>query len=87
VRAKRDEFCAASYGFHAGGNDRAWLQVFGEHILNERGYNGDVIEAVLCHQDDDEIRRICNRGRYCTQRVKLMNDCAELIEFLKGDRS
>lgn len=56
-------------------------------ILNDREYNGDVIEAALGHQDDDEIRRVYNRGKYWQQRVKLMNDWADLLELLKSDRS
>lgn len=49
-------------------------------ILNERGYNSDVIEAALGHQDEDEIRRIYNRGKYWVQRVQLMKDWADLID-------
>ena len=33
-------------------------------ILNERGYNPDVIEAALGHQDENEIRRAYNRAKY-----------------------
>jgi len=49
-------------------------------MLNERGYNADVIEAALGHQDEDEIRRAYNRARYWTERVKLMQDWADLLE-------
>lgn len=53
-------------------------------ILNERGFNPDVIEAALAHVDDDEIRRAYNRAKYLTERTKLMQDWANLLdEFRK----
>jgi integrase len=53
-------------------------------VLNSRGYNADVIEAALGHQDDDEMRRIYNRGKYWKERVKLMRDWADLLaDFAK----
>jgi integrase len=51
-------------------------------ILNERGFNHDVIEAALGHQDEDEIRRAYNRARYWDQRVALMNDWGRIVETL-----
>lgn len=51
-------------------------------ILNSRGYNRDVIEAALGHQDEDEIRRIYNRSRYWPERVRLMIDWADLLDVL-----
>ena len=39
-------------------------------ILNGRGFDPDVIEAALAHQDADEIRRVYNRGRYWPQRIR-----------------
>lgn len=52
-------------------------------ILNERGYNPDVIEAALGHQDEDEIRRAYNRAKYWPERVKLMQDWADLLDALR----
>ena len=53
-------------------------------ILNERGFNPDVIEAALAHQDKNEIRRAYNRATYWPERVKLMQAWAELLdEFRK----
>ena len=39
-------------------------------ILNEHGFDPDVIEAALAHQDDDEVRRTYNRAKYWPERVK-----------------
>lgn len=47
-------------------------------ILNERGYDRDVIEAALAHQD--EVRKAYNRSRYLPQRTKLVQDWADLLD-------
>jgi SOS response regulatory protein OraA/RecX len=53
-------------------------------ILNERGYDNDVIETALAHQDEDEVRRAYNRAKYWPQRVRLLQDWADLLdEFRK----
>ena len=49
-------------------------------ILNERGCNPDVIEAALAHQDENEIRRAYNRATYWPERVKLMQQWADLLD-------
>jgi len=49
-------------------------------ILNTRGYEPDVIEAALAHQDKNVIRRTYNRATYLDQRVKLMQDWADLMD-------
>src|SRR5580704_18748515 len=49
-------------------------------ILNERGYDHDVIETALAHQDEDEVRRAYNRAKYWPQRIKLLQDWAELLD-------
>ena len=54
-------------------------------ILNERGFDDDVIEAALAHQDEDEIRRAYNRATYWTQRVKLMQEWADLLDQFRVD--
>ena len=52
-------------------------------VLNERGFNPDVIEAALAHQDQNEIRRIYNRAAYWPERVKLMQEWANLLDDFK----
>jgi integrase len=49
-------------------------------ILNERGFNTDVIEAALGHQDQNVIRRAYNRATYWPERVKLMQTWADLLD-------
>lgn len=64
----KDEVC--SHGFRASAST----------ILNERGYDRDVIEAALAHQGEDEIRAAYNRAKYLPQRIKLMQDWADLLD-------
>ncbi|MGA8613648.1 MAG: integrase arm-type DNA-binding domain-containing protein [Xanthobacteraceae bacterium] len=49
-------------------------------ILNERRYDRDVIEAALAHQDENDVRAAYNRAKYWPQRVKLMQDWADLLD-------
>ena len=49
-------------------------------ILNSRAFEPDVIEAALAHQDKNVIRRTYNRATYWDQRVKLMQDWADLVD-------
>ncbi len=49
-------------------------------ILNERGFDPDVIEAALSHQDKNAIRRVYNRATYWSERVKLMQSWADMLD-------
>ncbi len=55
-------------------------------ILNERGWNPDVIEAALAHQDEDEVRRAYNRAVYWPERVKMLQAWADLLDEFQGLR-
>jgi len=52
-------------------------------ILNEHGFNPDVIEAALAHQDEDPVRRAYNRATYLPERTKLMQEWADLLDSLR----
>jgi integrase len=52
-------------------------------ILNERGFNPDVIEAALAHQDEDPVRRAYNRATYLPERTKLMQEWADLLDSFR----
>nr|WP_306263985.1 tyrosine-type recombinase/integrase [Pararhizobium sp. IMCC3301] len=56
------------------------FRVTASTILNTRGYNPDVIEAALAHQDKNAIRRTYNRSTYWDQRMLLMQDWADLVD-------
>ena len=51
-------------------------------ILNTRGYEADVIEAALAHQDRNAIRRTYNRTTYWEKRVALMQTWADQMDVL-----
>ena len=53
-------------------------------ILNTRGFDPEVIEAALAHQDKNSIRRTYNRAIYWEQRVKLMHDWANLCDKFRS---
>ncbi len=53
-------------------------------ILNERGYNSDVIETALAHQDENEVRRAYNRAQYWPERVKMLQDWADLLDQFRA---
>ncbi len=61
------------------------FRVTASTILNSRGYEPDVIEAALAHQDKNVIRRTYNRATYWDQRVNLMQVWADLLDgFMIG---
>lgn len=49
-------------------------------ILNEQGYNADVIERQLAHEDDDKIRSAYNRAEYLLERKKMMQEYADFLD-------
>ena len=53
-------------------------------ILNVRGFDADVIEAALAHQDKNTIRRTYNRTTYWEKRTVLMQDWADLIDDFRA---
>ncbi len=53
-------------------------------ILNTRGFDADVIEAALAHQDKNAIRRTYNRATYWEQRVVLMQRWSNVVTKLRA---
>lgn len=49
-------------------------------ILNERGFDPDVIEAALAHQQQNAVRRAYNRAAYWPERVRMMQTWADLLD-------
>ncbi|HEY1096097.1 MAG TPA: integrase arm-type DNA-binding domain-containing protein [Alphaproteobacteria bacterium] len=49
-------------------------------ILNEKGYQPDVIERQLAHEDNDKIRAAYNRAEYLPERKKMMQAYADLLD-------
>ncbi|WP_338023246.1 site-specific integrase [Aliiroseovarius subalbicans] len=60
------------------------FRVTASTVLNSRGYNPDVIEAILAHQDTNVIRRTYNRTTYWNQRVELGQIWADLCDEFRS---
>jgi len=56
-------------------------------ILNEKGYQPDVIERQLAHADDDKIRSAYNRAEYALERKKMMQDYADILDEMQASDS
>ena len=52
-------------------------------ILNEQGWNADVIERQLAHGEKDKIRAAYNTAQYLPQRRKMMQHWANYLDKLK----
>jgi integrase len=48
--------------------------------LNEQGFDGDVIESALAHQEQNEVRKAYNRAQYLERRRVLMCWWSDHIE-------
>jgi integrase len=48
-------------------------------ILNEQGFNSDVIEKQLAHIDSNSVRRAYNRAEYIEDRNKMMQWWSDFI--------
>ncbi len=54
-------------------------------ILHEKKYSTDVIEKQLAHEDKDKIRSAYNRAEYLSERKKMMQDYADILDSLRND--
>ena len=48
--------------------------------LNEKGYNGDLVEVALSHLVGNQIRQSYNRAKYIEQRREMLQDWADYVE-------
>lgn len=53
-------------------------------ILNEKGYQPDVIERQLAHEDSEKIRAAYNRAEYLLERKKMMQEYADYLEAVQS---
>jgi integrase len=53
-------------------------------ILNETGFNPDVIERQLAHCERNEIRGSYNRAEYLPERINMMQKWADRLEKLEA---
>ena len=73
--------------YRMGYHDRATvhgIRATASTLLNEKGFNPDVIERLLAHQDGNKVRAAYNRAEYMEHRRKLLQWCADYLDFLDG---
>jgi integrase len=56
------------------------MRAIASTTLNEQGFDGDVIESALAHQEQNEVRKAYNRAQYLERRRVLMCWWSEHIE-------
>jgi integrase len=56
------------------------MRAIASTTLNEQGFDGDVIESALAHQEQNEVRKAYNRAQYLDRRRVLMCCWSEYIE-------
>jgi len=56
-------------------------------ILNENGFNPDVIEAALGHQSENAVRRAYNRAIYWPERIALMQTWADMLDAFRSQKA
>jgi len=49
------------------------LRSLASTILNEQGFDPDIIEAALAHTGKNELRIACNRAQYIERRKPMMD--------------
>jgi integrase len=52
-------------------------------LLNEKGYDPDVIELQMAHINKDRIRATYNKAQLMDQRIKMMQEWADYLDELK----
>lgn len=51
-------------------------------ILNEEGYDPDVIERQLAHVEANKVRAAYHRAQYIEERRKMMQEWADMLDSL-----
>jgi integrase len=53
-------------------------------LLNEMGFNADLVEVQLSHLNKDTVRQTYNKAQYITQRAEMMQAWADYLDSLKA---
>jgi len=53
-------------------------------LLNEQGWNGDIIERQLAHAERDNVRAAYNYAQYLPERRKMMQAWADYLDSLRA---
>jgi hypothetical protein len=52
-------------------------------ILNEAGFNGDIIERQLAHKERNKVRGSYNQAQYLAERRQMMQQWADMVGRLR----
>ena len=69
-------------GYHSRATVHGFRAVFST-IANESGFDGDVIEKALAHEQRDKVRAAYHRSEYIEQRRELMQWWADLLHHME----
>jgi integrase len=69
-------------GYHSRATVHGFRATFST-IANEAGFNADVIEKALAHEERNKVRAAYNRSEYIEQRRELMQWWADLLNKLE----
>jgi len=56
-------------------------------LLNELGFNGDIIELQLAHVDKNQIRATYNKAQWMNKRVAMMQAWSDYLDGLKANNN
>ena len=69
----------AAMGFKDEMVGHGWRTTFSTS-MNAKGFNPDAIERQMAHRDPDAVRAAYNRSDYMSERVKMMQFWADLLD-------
>ena len=70
-------------GYHSRATVHGFRATFST-IANESGFDGDVIEKALAHEERNRVRAAYHRSEYIEQRKKLMQWWANMLQQLES---
>lgn len=70
-------------GYHSRSTVHGFRATFST-IANENGFDGDVIEKALAHEERNRVRAAYHRSEYLEQRRELMQWWADYLDVLQG---
>ncbi|SDP57637.1 tyrosine-type recombinase/integrase [Desulforhopalus singaporensis] len=79
-------YCMYRLGYHSRATVHGFRSVFST-MANEEGFDGDVVEKALAHQERNRVRAAYHRSEYLEQRRELMQWWADMLDNFKVNQS
>ena len=77
-------FALYRMGYHSKATVHGFRAVFST-IANESGFDGDVIEKALAHEERNRVRAAYHRSEYMEERKKLMQWWADFLSKMEAE--